>query len=257
MFKELWLICLTLLIASCSSIQDTTSNKHKVSIDVMRNSTVALVDKLEDIGYLSYCSGVWIDQKTILTAYHCVSRDPQTVEELFKKITQNIDPEVVGAFVNFKTWNQIQTTNDNEQPYKTANTAMIVAVDTENDLAMLTSVEEDFQHDNAKVSKTTSVADGAKVHIIGHNRHLPYSYAPGVISNTRTLKNPDGHTTKLLQINSSAWRGYSGGGAFGSNGELVGITSFLWNPQAVGPLLTMFVHHDSIIAFLESEHWLK
>ena len=251
MFKRLICLLFSLFLIGCAPQQETTINKYQFSIEQLRHSTILLVEK-QDVTYTQKCSGVWLNQTTFITAYHCISRNPATEQEFLDKVLKNKDPNVIGSVAYFLTWKDVNELPNIEVPILMANAAVVIAVDRSHDLALLASVDEDLQHSYVGVS-AEHLKVGNKVHVIGHPNGLPYSYSPGTISNVREIKNPADYKVKLYQIHSSAFHGYSGGGAFNQRGELVGLSSFIYHPLNAGPFLTMFTHNDSLINFLTDE----
>jgi len=220
MFKNIFaLICIGSLLLGCATKKEIKAPTRSEIIGNIKNSTVMLVNKHYG-KYSSYCSGVWVSKDTMLTANHCVSMAPRTLQEYINKSIHGIEPNVIGRVIHYKNWKEVTYP-------EVANTAIVLAVDPKNDVAMLRTVEEDNNHLYAELY-SGDIGNGTVLHIMGHTDYgkLSYSYLPGYISGERIRKNPDGHNVKVFQISSAAWSGFSGGGAFNEKGELMGLCSF-------------------------------
>lgn len=178
----------------------------------LERETVSLVSMENDEQH-TYCAGVWISENRILTAHHCVVDEPIILYTEFESSTPKI--------------------------------AAVLAVEVNDDLALLEAVE-----DNMPPHPFAVVADeawaGEHVNIMGHPVGMSWSYMEGVISSMRSSIMTKS-TRWTLQIASPAWRGNSGGGAFDDEGRLLGICSFL---SKNAPNMTFFTHPGAIKKFL-------
>lgn len=96
---------------------------------------------------------------------------------------------------------------------------------------------------------SNSIRNGKEIHIVGHTIGMWWTYTPGTVSATRNnFEMMNEKKSKILQINSAAWMGNSGGGAFDEEGNLLGIISFV---NVKVPNMTFFVHRDIILNFLK------
>jgi len=212
-------------------------------IEKISNSTIALVRPVtirstNRIVYTAYCAGVWIDEKTILTAYHCVHNSP--VEE---------EKDLIDKKINFVTSQDAYSNNRYPKlAFKRIKPGTVIAVNRNYDLALLKADGYIGTHAVSKISKKR-FKQGMPVHVMGHTAGLTYTYSSGTISNERILKTVIGTSpVEVVQISAPVWRGNSGGGAFDTNGELVGICSFiLRNVDS----LAFFIHRDAIIEFIQ------
>lgn len=251
MFKKLVLLLISLfLVVSCSQPPEAVYSKQQVSIDQLRDSTVLLLRK-NGVKYRGKCGGVWINKTQFITAYHCVERNPKTKTQIVEKMVFGKEPNVIGAFEEFSTWRDVNDMYSVERPILAAYTAIVVGADPKADLALLTTVDDGVVHSYVQLASPEELEDGMSLHLVGHPHNLYYTYSPGILSITRNVKNPGKHYVKLFQIHSSAFRGYSGNGAFTEDGKLMGISSFVYNPAEAGPFLTMYVHRDVVAEFLE------
>ena len=85
-------------------------------------------------------------------------------------------------------------------------------------------------HDYAKLA-SYAPAIGEKIHIVGHVKGLYWSYIEGVVSGYR-LEVPaakvEAHMSgPFMQLSAPVYFGNSGGGVFNSDGDLVGVVSFM------------------------------
>lgn len=229
-FRNLFRIgLLTFLIGGCCSgivteyakvpdeIGTTKEQKRKIEIEKLRQSTIAIVDKSKGIN-IPVCTGVWIGKSAILTAAHCVE------DELV------IDYSTVDEFSVDKT-----------------RTATVVATDKNNDLALLLAPAEGVNHPIVILSKE-NVSSGDELDIVGHPVGYAWTYMKGNVSSIRELKGPTGKAKKIVQVSAPVWMGVSGGGAFDTNGNLVGICSWV---SGNGPNLSFFIHKDVVEEFLK------
>lgn len=203
----------------CSPNQPKTAKLSKREfVNKLNNETVALV-KIDGEDTHTYCTGVWVSEKQILTARHCVE----------------------STFVFYKNFEDA-----------TPRLGSVVDLEENDDLALIEAIGTNLpKHPYAPVSN--EAWSGEHVNIVGHTIGMTWSYVEGVVSATRN----DIMTESLrltLQISSPAWFGNSGGGAFDDEGRLVGICSFV---SRKAPLMTFFTHPTAINSFLEKNKEVK
>lgn len=192
----------------------------------LRNSTVALVAE-KDGDWRTYCTGVWIDEKTVITAYHC------TADDLDADEMETLDTEImIGLYNDFRD-------DEITKAYK----SKVVYVSKDTDLAILKAYSDiPINHDFVNIS-AGPLPDGSNVHIVGHPLGFLYTYMKGQVSNTRIMENSFGvEDSKILQIAAPVYYGNSGGGAFDDDGNLIGIASFISRMPCMG----FFVHYEVI-----------
>jgi S1-C subfamily serine protease len=134
---------------------------------------------------------------------------------------------------------------------KRKRTAVVSASDYDHDLAMLVVNDNDIPcgHSIITLANNNSVI-GEEIYVMGHPAALNWSFAHGYMSAERKTFLPAGaHKGPWYQVDVAAWRGNSGGGVFNTNGELLGIASFL----TPAPGHVMYVHLDSVRAFVQSQ----
>lgn len=229
-FRNLFRIgILSFLIGGCCSVTDSMLNqpdgqrnsteemKNKVSVEKLRQSTVAIMDSTLGIN-LPTCSGIWVGENLILTAAHCVE-DKQLIE-------YSIADEY----------------NENKKRI-----ALTLTVEQDIDLALLLTSAGDVEHPVVTLT-TVVISTGDPVHIIGHPVGYAWSYTQGSVAAIRPdIKSPMGKLDKVVQISAPVWMGNSGGGAFDYQGNLVGICSWI---SKSGPNLTFFIHRDVVEKFM-------
>lgn len=238
MKKTLFLLFTMLLLAlGCDSchMQPMLRNPQPAKL---LDKTVALVtpSPLEANKYLPYCTGVWISQEHILTAKHC--------------ITGFDDQAKVGTIIQFKTKDQASIL-ENELDGSPPHAGMVLAFDPDQDLAVISSIENLPIHDITLISNQP-IAIGAAVDIVGHTIGMLYTFVRGTVSAERQ-RSDENVKHLLIQISTAAYKGNSGGGAFDNQGRLIGICSFL---TTRAPEMLFFVHRDQILEFLARENLL-
>lgn len=238
---------MVLLLASCAS---TLTNKEPPSyVKHMGSSTVALMHYFpDDHQQFVYCTGVWIGQDEFLTAAHCIKSEARRYAKEHGGEDDFIVelPELEGLDIHYTLENEVEGIHKEPSAIHLAKT---VKVDEERDLALVRTVGHAVpSHDVAEIADM-SPAIGDKVHIVGHPRGAYWTYIDGTVTQHReeypflTKKGP------FLEVNSAVYFGNSGGGAFDSDGKLVGIAINLSGT----PQIVIFVHIDSIHKFLTTE----
>lgn len=148
------------------------------------------------------CSGTLIDleDKIILTAYHCVAdRLDSSIE-----VKQHIYEENGEIYSMFMTQ------------------AYVVAVDKYNDLALIRAKTSNMPYDMQATISWDEVSLGDDVWVVGNPLvFLDNSLTKGVISALHRVIN----NKHVWQIDANIVGGNSGGGVYNSNGELIGVTS--------------------------------
>lgn len=217
---------------------------------VAASNTVALVHVYEGHA-LAFCTGVWVDRDVILTANHCVEG---LVEMINEENEENPDAPVVlsmGITVQYIVANEVVGVA--KMPAALHNSKAYV-LSREHDLALLRAVNRESvpYHTIAKLADRVP-EQGEDLNIMGHVKGMYWSYIAGTVSAYRKdlperLVPGKDVIGPFMQVSAPVFFGNSGGGAFNSNGELVGIASFL----SRAPNMAFFIPTSPIRTLLES-----
>lgn len=246
------------MISGCaSSLPTPKADPVKIQAQVIKEmgtSTAALVLRHGDDVFV-YCTAVWVSERTILTAHHCVEgAATQWAKDHSKKNSDDDDdddddiqlPKLMGFKMYYTVQGEVEGVG--REPSAT-HLATVALLDKTHDLALL-KVEGKVipPHTVAKLADAAPEV-GEHVYILGHVKGLYWSHIEGVVSATRDdvpSMNLKIHGP-FLQISGPVFYGNSGGGAFNTKGELVGIASFMYR----APQTTMFIHLNAIKSFLK------
>ena len=138
----------------------------------------------------------------------------------------------------------------NEYNKDIVRTASVLKIDKKIDLALLTTYTDGIDHPIAILSSDV-ISTGDQVHVLGHPVSYAWSYTKGYVAAIRPdVPGPGdmGKIEKILQVSAPIGLGNSGGGAFDSQGKLIGICSWI---SKMGPNLSFFIHRDVIEKFLK------
>lgn len=232
--KHLLLLLLALLTGCASFTTPPKSTPADVAdtktaqVADLESKTVALVKMPED-EWRAYCSGVWVSQHEIVTAFHCVhDEDTDTVaSDVFYAAYDDVGPKKI------------------EQGHF----ALVAKTDPAHDLALL-SVPMPMSHGIAAVDRDPY--KGESVANMGQSLSLlTWSYSTGVVASVRRLDlSEDGLDPALVWVQSTAPTspGNSGGGLFDESGNLLGICS---RGFTYGQNLNLFIHVAHVRALLK------
>lgn len=231
MYKKL-MVLLMLMLTTTSCLM--APKKPETSLpDRLIDQTVSLVGYNADNGWRTYCTGVWVDSKTILTAYHCAAaakvmslpEDEQSdADELGQKL------EAVGTPIQYATKDSF--TNVLHKGPLTHFQAQVVAGDGDLDLALIEVSGSPSEHRSATLADFEPKV-GEEIVVMGHPAGIEFTYAHGYVSAYRSdidqelldIRGP------FMQVNAGISGGNSGGGIYNSSGKLVSIVSFV-SPRA-------------------------
>jgi len=242
-----------LVLAACSVCCRPSAVPTANAAERAEAMSVALASIDEDGEARADCGGVWIDQYTILTAFHCVAdlgRPPVTdlLEQLLQGLGDSVPPEL-------RTWTAVWDPTGQPEPYflkgdKVTKRAVVAYFDRKLDLALLEDVNPP-PHAVAHLGRTC-LRDGEEVDVVGSPSGFAFSYSHGYISST--IDGAPGKQFKTLEIAAPIWFGNSGGGAFDANGDLAGIADYMASSgHGVAPM-GFFIHRDVVRDFLHAYH---
>jgi hypothetical protein len=205
----------------------------------MGSSTVALVFQVEG-EYRPFCTGVWVEDKKILTANHCINAVAKAIAQKESGDEEALVPDdTVGTPIHYILENEVQAVG--QEPYA-IHLGKAVKVDEDHDLALVEALGPVPSHDVAKLV-STSPAIGEKLHFVGHVRGLYWTYVDGIVA---AYREDLVHKGPIMQVSAPVYFGNSGGGAFTESGELCGIASYLMP----APITAGYIHAESIRKFL-------
>lgn len=274
------LIAVTMFLSACCVFNITRRPESKATMgEQLEQKTVAMVryvanDEDGDVvpadentkgAWLApYCSGVWINRDTFVTAGHCVEsagkpEEQQLIETMLEKM--RVPREQWRAF-GIEPWNpvgqamyysaRVDIKDTETRKFRGCHTGKVLAYDLDHDLALVralhNSADELPDHDVAILARSARV--GEEVHIVGHTIGLWWSYTHGYVAQNR-LNFPNYYKKPMntLQVSAPVYYGNSGGGAFNADGELVGVMSWI----RTGPDLGFFVRYDEVEYMLRHE----
>lgn len=247
-FSALLMLMSMLAIGSgcCTSMKTMAAPKSAEEINVetiaaVEDATVALVSG-EAGERVAYCAGVWMEDKKIVTAGHCVEVAGRNVADTPSWEEYNPVGDVV-MFLNHSD------AHDEEIPQDKAWIGIVEQFDDKLDLATIKPLGETSRHRIAQIIDEP-IMMGQLLHIIGHTVGITWSYSRGYVANSRKVEGPSAVIVNTIQASAPVWMGNSGGGAFDSEGHLVGICSWI-NTRA--PNIAFFIHHDEVLKFLRTK----
>lgn len=175
----------------------------------LESETVALVATNKYGAVKIFCAATWIGDNKLLTAAHCAV--------------------VWGGAGQDPAYSTEREAGDGEQDIDVTHPLRVIAVDEVTDLAVLYAPRP-TPHQSASVARFRPTP-GEHVAIMGHPGRVGWSHMEGVVSAFRTQHGfiqDDGTEVfgPVMQVQAPIWGGNSGGGAFNSDGELVGVCSY-------------------------------
>lgn len=222
-FKVLSLFLIGMLVgcAGLDRVKDPSSLvKH------MGNSTVALVIN-DDGAVRPYCTGVWLEGDRIVTAHHCVQSVANMIakKNLPKEIADEleIDVDVIGVKIHYIQGNEVMGVGDEPSGI---HLSKVIVDDSLHDVALIQAVGDAIPPHEVATLADAMPAIGEKIQVVGHVKGLYWTYIEGVVASYRTGL-PVDRNGPFLQLSAPVYFGNSGGGVFNTDGELVGIVSFM------------------------------
>jgi S1-C subfamily serine protease len=191
--------------------------------------SVALVAKGKSGTLNAYCSGVWVSERDILTANHCVE-DLTILEPLQYVTRQDVSADSYEVLVTRK--------------------AVLAARDESHDLALLRALAPP-SHFVAAVT-IEPLAPGMFVQTMGQPLGFWWSYSSGEIAAIRkSSPATEGDDFLFVQATVPISPGNSGGALFDAYGMIAGICHGNY-PR--GQAVNFFIHPTYIEAFLKAQH---
>lgn len=203
--------------------------------------TVALMGITSEGEFRTYCTGVWVSEKMIVTANHCAEAAAEI--KLGKEEAGELE-SLEGTVVYYSVKGEVDEVGKSTFGI---HASLVVETDGDHDLALLRASGEVIpSHESAKLA-AVSPGVGEEVHVVGQVKGLYWSYIKGVVSGYRgslpeRMLPGDNFTGPFMQVSAPIYFGNSGGGVFNGDGELVGIVSF----SGGAPNTAMLVHLSSI-----------
>lgn len=227
------MVLLTLIIATASCMQPLQRPETPLPTKLIEQ-TVSLVS-YSDLRstWSTYCTGVWVDSRHILTAYHCAAAAkvmslPEDQQEDADEKGQKLD--AIGAPIYYSTKDDFNNVLS-ASPMKYL-TGKVVFGDGSHDLALIEVNGSPLAHRSAKLADFEPTV-GSDIEVMGHPAGIEYTLAKGYVSAYRSDIDQDILEIHgpFMQINAGISGGNSGGGVYNSVGQLVGIISFV-TPRA-------------------------
>ena len=221
MLKQAFCFILGLVLGACSPGALVVPQSHVDDAAALASKTIALVHDRNGQELRSFCSGVWVSDTSILTAFHCV-------DDVGADGVSYTAPETDKAFH-----------------------AALYAIDPGHDLALLRSAGNYAPYHGVAHVGLDNIRPGAWVSTMGHPLGLTWSYSSGDIAAVRDLDIGDGlGEVSWIQATAPISPGNSGCGLFDAHGSLVGV-AHAFMPR--GESLAFFVHGKYVDAFLRKQ----
>ncbi len=198
-----------------------------VNVKALESKTVALVIPEGD-SVRAYCSGVWVNRNTILTANHCV-RESQ-----------------IGEVIEYSAHDDVYAPGHYEESsHVVPRNSVLSATDVEHDLALLV-VAYPPSHESAVVAMSP-VEAGQRVFTMGAPLGALWSYSSGEVAAVRYVFS-HGYNILFIQSTAPISGGNSGGGLWNEHGELVGICHATYSK---GQNMNLWIHYKYVDAMLK------
>lgn len=228
--RAILLFVLGLLVGACAQVAAVPPSAPSVSAQAaeLEDKTVALTHRNDSGAARPYCSGVWVSERTILTAFHCIEDE--------------------GFLLNYVVRDDVFAPGElGERPTVIFRSAGIQALDPDHDLALLRAVAPLPLHGVARVG-LGGIRTGARVSTMGHPLGLWWSFSSGDIAAVRYLEIDP--AVIYVQTTAPTSRGNSGCGLFDSQGFLIGVAHA---GIPAGSNLAFYVHGQYVDALLRRQ----
>lgn len=215
------LLLLIVMMCGCVTNRELTARTPSI-IDDLDDKTVAFVMLDMDGDRAPFCTGVWVSQTVILTAWHCISGRIKFLND-----TSSSEVPLTTETAIFEYVVEAQAVGHFAEVAGQVHQGVFLDSDIKNDIALVQTVGATPQHSSAKLANT--VVRGESVHVVGHPIGFYWTYVTGHVSALRGSSWFYHQPTlgEIVQLSSPIWKGNSGGGVFNDNGELIGILSFI------------------------------
>ncbi len=239
LFTFIFSLVLLITSAGCMGAKPQVAQPAKTQTAVIQEigtSSAALVTRSKDKVFV-YCTAVWVGKTTLVTAHHCVKA---AADRWAEENEQDELEDLKGFKIYYTVKDEVSGVGKEPTGMHLATATML---DPKHDLAVLKAEGEVVPPHTVATLATTMPEIGEHVFVLGHVTGLYWTHVEGVVSAYRTSLPfrgiPGG---PFVQISGPVYYGNSGGGAFNTKGELVGIASFMTR----APQTTMFIHVDSV-----------
>lgn len=242
-FKKIIVLFLGILVISCTGnhlalrIEPTKVEKPS-AVELAKSSTVAFIAEAqnEEKTIYPYCTGVWVNEDTILTAFHCAKgaaklgkmNKSKSLFELFSQ--QKEDDSLIGTEMTYIVDKEVIGLG--EKPVGT-HLSKVMATDADHDLALVKALWVDkvtLPKHMALRPADKNPPVGSQVFTVGHVAGLYWTYTPAWVGAYRDkfFKDDDLEINgPYVQVVGAIWRGNSGGAVVDQDGNMIGIVSFI------------------------------
>jgi len=207
--------------------------------DDISAETVALIDVDDEGDTFAFCTGVWVSGDAILTAGHCAAAAARSNAQ----VNEGVPVEARGTNVWYIV--QPEVTAVFEAP-RARHMALVESLDEARDVAVLRVVGGVPPHKVAPLAPAVP-AVGEPLHLVGHPRAHYWTYMPGSVAALHDHLKYSSRSGPFVQVTAPIAPGMSGGGAWDSQGRLVGIVTTV---AKAAPNMGFLVHVDTVRKFL-------
>ncbi len=205
------------------------STSSRSSVHDMEQKTVALA-KVDGKSVDVYCAGVWVSPSVVLTAKHCAVMAVNTSGAWFMHYHDYSFPlkePAIGTAID------IIVRNGYREDPSTLH-GKLALLDDKNDLALV-KIRNSGDHPWVSIA-SYDPQSGDPIFVEGHPNGMAWSYEQGYVAAERTqLSGPDSRVADVMQaMVPGFYFGNSGGPAFDSDGDLVGIGIYINDAPSTG-----------------------
>lgn len=254
-FLSLSLLLIAFVILCCDCCTTTFNHPSGRQLAAQEaDQTVALI-YVNGKNYHTYCSGVFVSNSVLMTANHCIEGITRHINETneenstFEGLFPIISPTDIT--VQFALASEITEVG---KPTSALHNATVKALFSGADVALLSIINPNSIKNHGVITMANKAPEqGDDISVIGHPDGFYFSFGRGVVA---AIRSDIKYTPKMgpfIQISAPVWKGNSGGCAFNSSGECIGIASFL-NGEA--PQMSFYIHTDTILSILRGSRIL-